>query len=84
MGFLQVLWKYALKWTRYLISIFTASFNGKLISLDLFLIKFILSLWNQQYFAASTNLFVQKPWNFCEMVFFEIRAETDVSTGMAW
>ena len=27
MGFLKVLWKYALKWTRYLISIFIVSFN---------------------------------------------------------
>ena len=33
------------------------------------------SLWNQQYFAASPKPFAQKPWNFCEMVFVEIRAE---------
>ena len=42
----------------------------------------MLSLWNQQYFATSPKLSAQKLWNFCEMVFIEIRAETDVSTGM--
>ena len=57
-----------------------------MVSFDLYehvLLKFMLSLWNQQYFAASLNFFAQKPWNICEMVFIEIRAETDVSTGMA-
>ena len=29
----------------------------------------------QQYFAASAKRFAQKPWNFCELVFIEIRSE---------
>ena len=45
-----------------------------------FLIKFIQSLWNQQYFAAWPKRFTQKLWNFCEMVFIEIRAGIEIWT----
>ena len=45
-----------------------------------FFIKFIKSLWNQQYFAAWPKRFTQKLWNFCEMVFIEIRARIEIWT----
>ena len=45
-----------------------------------FLIKFILSLWNQQFFAASSKCFDQKRWNFCEKVLIDILAETEIWT----
>ena len=44
----------------------------------LFFMKCMLSLWHQQYFAASQKPFPQKLWNFCYMVFIEIGAGTEM------
>ena len=45
-----------------------------------FLIKFILSSRDQQSFPASPKRFPQKPWNFCEMIFIDNRAKTEIWT----
>ena len=37
-----------------------------------------LDVPHQQYFTALPKSFTQKPWNFCEMVFIEIVAETEI------
>ena len=83
--------KYALKRTRHLISIFIVNVDLYEHVLTTSLEKwktyfprlYSWSLWNQLCFAASPKLFAQKPWNFCEVVFIETPAKTDVSAEIA-